>query len=228
MSREGQKEDRRTRILDAAEALVRETGATDFPMTTLAERAALSGPTPYNLFGSKGAILYALLNRSLDDLFTDVERSEHSTDPVEIVLEATHTAADAFAADPQFYRPLYAFLLGVQDPVHRPAFMERCLVYWKQALAPLVASSSQAPAVPIEQIGRLLVINYIGALDQWCKFELDDEQFPSQILYGTLVQLLAVATDERQRGAIIARLRRTAPQLPQHFAIQVKPAAAAA
>jgi AcrR family transcriptional regulator len=196
-------------------------------MTVLAERAALSGPTPYNLFGSKGAILYALLNRSLDDLFSDVEHGEHSSDPVEVVLEATLTAADAFAADPQFYRPLYAFLLGVQDPVHRPAFMERCLTYWKQALAPLAASSAQPLAVPIEQIGRLLVINYIGALDQWCKFELDDEQFPSQILYGTLVQLLASSIDDRQRAALAARLRRLAPNLPQHFAIQSRPAAAA-
>ncbi|MCC2655165.1 MAG: hypothetical protein K0Q76_273 [Panacagrimonas sp.] len=227
MSREGQKEDRRTRILDAAEALIRQTGATDFPMTVLAERAALSGPTPYNLFGSKGAILYALLNRSLDDLFNDVEHGAHSDDPVEVVVEATLTAADAFAADPQYYRPLYGFLLGVQDPVHRPAFMERCLTYWKQALAPLATAAPQPLAVPIEQIGRLLVINYVGALDQWCKSELDDVQFPSQVLYGTLVQLLAVATNERQRNALTARMRNLAPRLPKHFAIRVRAAAAA-
>lgn len=227
MSREGQKEDRRTRILDAAEALVRKSAATDFPMTVLAERAALSGPTPYNLFGSKGAILYALLNRSLDDLFTGVEHSRHSSDPVEVVLEATRMAADAFAADPQYYRPLYGFLLGVQDPVHRPAFMERCLTYWMQALGPFAAASPQPLAVPIEQIGRLLVINYVGALDQWCKFELDDEQFPVQILYGTLVQLLAAAGDDGQRTAITARLRELAPRLPQHFAIRTQTACAA-
>lgn len=196
-------------------------------MTVLAERAALSGPTPYNLFGSKGAILYALLNRSLDELLTDVEHREHSSDPIEVVLEAARTAADAFAADPQYYRPLYKFLLGVQDPVHRPAFMERCLAFWMQSLTPLAAAVHEPLAVPIEQIGRLLVINYVGALDQWCKFELDDEQFPVQILYGTLVQLLAVATDDRQRAAITARMRGLAPGLPQHFAIQTQAARAA-
>ena len=197
-------------------------------MTVLAERAALSGPTPYNLFGSKGAILYALLNRSLDDLFSDVEHRRHSDDPVEGVIQATRTAADAFAADPRYYRPLYGFLLGVQDPVHRPAFMERCLVYWKQALAPLAAASPRPLAVPIEQIARLLVINYVGALDQWVKSELDNEQFPSQILYGTLVQLLAVAPHERARAALTARLRRLASQLPEHFAVRHRPVAAAA
>jgi AcrR family transcriptional regulator len=183
-------------------------------------------PTPYNLFGSKGAILYALLNRSLDDLFSDVERAAHSDDPVEVVVEATLTAADAFAADPQYYRPLYGFLLGVQDPVHRPAFMERCRIYWQQALAPLAAASPQPLAVPPEQIARLLVINYVGALDQWCKFELDDKQFPSQILFGTLVQLLAVATDEGQRERLTQRLRQLAARLPAHFAIRNPPAAA--
>ncbi|MGH8516834.1 MAG: TetR/AcrR family transcriptional regulator [Panacagrimonas sp.] len=227
MSREEQKKDRRTRILDAAEALIRKTGATDFPMTVLAERAALSGPTPYNLFGSKGAILYALLNRSLDDLFSDVARGVHSEDPMELVVEAAQTAAGAFAADPQYYRPLYGFLLGVQDPVHRPAFMERCLVYWNQALAPLVASATQPLAVPVEQISRLLVINFVGSLDQWVQSELDDEQFLTQVLYGTQVQMLAVAGHDRQRGTLIGRLRRLERRLPKHFAIRTAAAVAA-
>lgn len=226
MSRENQKEDRRTRILDAAEALVRETGATGFPMTQLAERAAFSGPTPYNLFGSKSAILYALLNRSLDDLFTDVARSVHGVDPMEPVIEAAHTAASAFAADPQYYRALYGFVLGVKDPVYRPAFLERCLVYWKQGLEPLVAASAQPLPVPMEQLARLLVINFIGALDQWVQFELDDEQFVTQVLYGTQVQLLAVTADERRRALLTSRLRRLAATLPEHFPIATRAAAA--
>jgi hypothetical protein len=144
---------------------------------------------------------------------------------MELVVEAAQTAAGAFAADPQYYRPLYGFLLGVQDPVHRPAFMERCLVYWNQALAPLVAASTSPMAVPVEQIARLLVINFVGALDQWVQSELDDEQFLAQVLYGTKVQLLALASDQNKREVLIARLGRLERRLPKHFAIRVAAAA---
>lgn len=60
-----QKADTVLRVLNAAEALVRKTGDTDFSMLTLASKAKVSPATPYNLFGSKGSILYTLLNRSL-------------------------------------------------------------------------------------------------------------------------------------------------------------------
>jgi AcrR family transcriptional regulator len=68
MLREKQMAERRGRILDAAESLIRQTGGTDFPMLALAERAEVSPTTPYNLFGSKAGVLYALLNRTMDQI----------------------------------------------------------------------------------------------------------------------------------------------------------------
>lgn len=56
MLRERQKQARRQAILDAAEALIRETGATDFTMLAVAERAMVSPTTLYNLFGTKAAM----------------------------------------------------------------------------------------------------------------------------------------------------------------------------
>jgi AcrR family transcriptional regulator len=64
---------RREQILDAARRLIRATGGTDFPMRRLAEEAEVSLVTPYNLFGSKSGVLYALLSDSL-------ERLDHAVD----------------------------------------------------------------------------------------------------------------------------------------------------
>ena len=220
MSREIQKEDRKRRILDAAEALIRKTGNTDFSMAVLAERAGLSGPTPYNLFGSKGGILYALLNRSVDALFSDIARFRGpSADPVERVLHAAQMAGDEFASDPVFYRPLYQFLIGIHDPVHRPAYMDRALFYWKQALLHL-AQAGQLPAViSHDQLSRMMVVNTLGAIDLWVQSELDDDQFRAQMLYGSAVLLFSVATDE-QRDALSARMRVLERQLPKRFSTQ--------
>lgn len=41
-------------LVDAAHALIRETGGTGFSMVQLAEKAGVSPATPYNLLGSKG------------------------------------------------------------------------------------------------------------------------------------------------------------------------------
>lgn len=222
MSREDQKEDRRRRILDAAEALIRETGTTDFSMALLAERAALSGPTPYNLFGSKGGILYALLNRCVDDLFTDIARDGAITDPIELVLRSAQAAADEMAARPRFYRPLYQFLLGVQDPVLRPAYMDRALIYWMQALQRLADTAHLPHALPQEQLARLMVINVVGALDLWVQLELDDRQFRTQVMYGTAVLLLSVA-NTGQRTRLLARMDELQPELPTRFTPNLAP-----
>ncbi len=60
--------DRRRRILDAAEGLIRQTGGTNFSLLTLADKAEVSPATPYNFFGSKARLLFALFNRSLAEL----------------------------------------------------------------------------------------------------------------------------------------------------------------
>jgi len=225
MSREIQKEDRKRRILDAAEALIRKTGTTEFSMALLAERASLSGPTPYNLFGSKGGILYALLNRSVDGLFSDIARGRgKSSDPVEMVLHAAQTAGDEFASDPRFYRPLYQFLLGIHDPVHRPAYMDRALFYWKQALLHLAEAGQLPDVIPHDQLARMMVVNTLGALDLWVQSELDDDQLRAQVLYGTAVLLYSVA-DATQRDHLSARLRVLERQLPKRFSAQTPEAA---
>ena len=59
--REQAKAERRHRIVRAARDLIRETGDTDLSMRMLAQRAKVSLSTPYNLFGSKRAVVLAVL-----------------------------------------------------------------------------------------------------------------------------------------------------------------------
>src|SRR5215472_15917251 len=97
--RDKQMRERRARILQAAAHLVRATGGTGLSMRALAERAEISLATPYNLFGSKGAVLLALqlsalekLERAMDELGT--------RDPIEQVLEVAELGAKIYTGDP--------------------------------------------------------------------------------------------------------------------------------
>ncbi len=91
--------------------------------------------------------------------------------------------------------------------------------YWKQSLLPLKDAGQLPATLPHAQIARMMVINFVGALDLWVQLELDDEQFRAQVLYGVSVLLLSVANAD-QRDHLNARLRVLERQLPKRFSSQ--------
>lgn len=187
--REKQLADRRRRILDAAEQLIRQTGGADFTMLVLAERAEVSPATPYNLFGSKPQLLFALFNRSLTELpVKDLTAS--LKDPLDRLLETTRLVATHLATHAEFFRPLYRALLGVSDDLHRPEFVEHHLQRWRRALADVQHARLLSPAVAADQLARQLMINFAGAVELWVHEELDGDGFSAEAAFGTALLLL--------------------------------------
>lgn len=201
--RERQKDARRAAILEAAEVIIRESGSANFAMQELSERAKLSRATPFNLFGSKSAILYTLLNRSLDKIFA--RGVLDNADPYERVIRRSGGAAELFAGDPIFYRPLYRFVLGVEDPVNRPAFMNRALHFWLEATNGLVEDGILPPSIPQEMFAIQLRNHFAGTLDYWVMGEMTNRQFMAQIYFGTIQDLMAVAPQDK-REVLLAKL----------------------
>jgi AcrR family transcriptional regulator len=213
--REKQTTERCERILEAARELIRATG-TSFSMRTLAARAEVSLATPYNLFGSKSGVLYALLNDSLErvDRATD---SFSSSRPVERVLEVAGIAADVYARDAAFYRPLMQFLLGVRDVDHRPRFLSQSLHRWKRTVQAAIRQRLIGESVDAELLARQLMINFIGGLELWIHEELDDEAFRAQSLYGSTLLVLAYA-EPASRPRLVERLGAIERRLPRMLA----------
>lgn len=196
---------RRHRILDAAALLIRSTGGTDFSMRSLAEAAEVSPATPYNLFTSKEGLLYALLSRSLDEI-TLRGLAFQSNDPLEHVLEAAVQAADIFLHDPDFMRPLYQFLLGVVDPIHRPKFIARSLAYWRSALASAEQAHLLTPDFEAEVLIYTLMAHFMGVLEFWIHDDIDAPGFKARVIHDTALLLLPLADDAR-RPRLLRRLR---------------------
>ena len=111
--REAGKIERRRRIIEAARSLIRETGNAGLSMRALAARAGVSLATPYNLFGSKRAIVLAVL----DDVREFQERFAHlkSSDPIERIFAAVHLALEYYKDDPRFYKTLWAAVFGADE-----------------------------------------------------------------------------------------------------------------
>jgi AcrR family transcriptional regulator len=203
MSREEQKQQRRHNILVAAETLIRRTGGTDFTMVELAEQAELSPATPYNLFGSKTAILYTLLNRALSILMNDGDAIEVSKNPVERAVMTMANAASVFIADPNLFRPLYKFQISVKDEEFRPAYMDRALEFWRSALDGLVeagylSDDNGGNRLNRDEMARALIAHSIGVIDLWVKEELDDTEFHAQMTHDAALLLFSTADADGQ------------------------------
>lgn len=211
-----QKQIRQQRLLEAAASLIRTSGGTDFSMLALAEEAGVSPATPYNLLGSKVGVLWALLNYSLDKVVDKLSLLKEPSDPFERVVHAASLGAEVFTSEAAFYRPLYRFLVGCGDPVHRPQFMDRALAFWMNATALL--NERGYLQIPIDQveISRELEIHFLGVLDLWVQNELDDDEFQAQIVFGTSLMLLAVA-DEAGRTRLTKHLQKAKRKLPREF-----------
>jgi AcrR family transcriptional regulator len=214
--REKQAIERRERILDAARRLIRRSAGTGFSMRALAEESQVSLATPYNLFGSKGGVLYALLNASLDK----VDHATHtyrSTDPIERVLEVAGVAADVYARDPAFYQPLMQFLLGVRELAHRPRFIARSLALWSRTVQAAVRHRLVSADVAAGPLARQLMINFAGVLELWIHEELDEDGLRDQALYGSTLLLLGAALPAA-RVRLVKRLDAIARKLPKELA----------
>ncbi len=203
--REKQRGKRRDQILDAARRLIRATGGTDFPMRRLAEESEVSLVTPYNLFGSKSGVLYALLNDSLERLDREVD-VRPSTKPVDAVLELAGIAADLYASDPEFYRPLIRFLIGVADAEHRPRSLEQSLLRWTRTVEAAVNGGLLPATIDRNLLARQLLITFVGVLELWIHEDLDDDAFRAQSLYGSTLLVLALASPAA-RPRLLGRLK---------------------
>lgn len=205
--REKQTVERRNRILDAAEELVRETGGTDFSVRRLAAVAEVAPATPFNLFLSKEGLLYALLSRNLEGIISQGLRFK-GPDPSLHILEAATNAVDMFVCDPEFMRPLYRVLLGVSDPIHRPGFMARSLGYWRAAVLTIPDQALLSSEIDRELLATALQAQFLGLLEFWVHEEFDDSAFRNHVVYGICTTVLGLL-DEANRANFVEMIRQS-------------------
>lgn len=202
--REAGKTERRQRIIRAAHDLIRETGNAGLSMRALAARAGVSLATPYNLFGSKRAILLAVL----DDIreFFDRFSQQRTTEPVDRLFIAVDICVEMYVADPAFNRAIWAALFDPSDDFRSQIFNSKRAAFWQGLVKDVADAGALDPDIDVGLLFRALDRSFSATMLDWVTGDLSDDQLAHAMRYGYAL-ILAGAAAPDWRGPLEARIR---------------------
>jgi AcrR family transcriptional regulator len=202
--REAGKTERRRRIIEAARALIRETGDAGLSMRALAARAGVSLATPYNLFGSKRAIVLAVLEdvREYRERFAALR----ATDPIERIFQALHLALDYYKRDRRFYKTLWAAIFDTTDEVRTAILNPQRTQFWRELVGEAKEAGAIAGDIDVDLLLDQLEYTLRSAMWAWVVGELDQKRLTPTAYYGFAL-VLAGAASPGWRAPLQARVR---------------------
>lgn len=195
--REEAKAERRQRIIRAARELIRETGDGGLSMRALAARAGVSLATPYNLFGSKGAILLAVLEdiKGFGQRFAGYDAAM----PLDRILKAAALAVSYYERDPDFYRALWSSVLEATAAEERSMiFNPKRKAFWIGLLDDAAADGWILPEIDTETLLLNLDFTFRSVMLHWINGEISLDALQPGVGYGYALALRGAATAKGQ------------------------------
>jgi AcrR family transcriptional regulator len=201
--REAGKAERRQRIIQAARELISETGNAGLSMRVLAARAGVSLATPYNLFGSKRAIVLAILQ----DVREFHERFSHRqvSDPLERIFTAISLEIELHLAEPTLYRTMWAAVFDTSDDLRTALWNERRHAFWRGLLSAAAEAGALVREIDPDWLQRQLDHVYRCIMLDWVVGTLPAEAVTAAAQHGYALVLKGACTPEWS-GPLAARV----------------------
>lgn len=190
--REAGKAERRRRIIRAARDLIRETGDAGLSMRSLASKAGVSLVTPYNLFGSKRAIVLALLEDVR--IFRERFAEESPQDPLDRIFAAIDMAVSFYIDDPQFYRTLWSAVFDTTNEVREEIFSPKRDEFWKDLTADLKEVGCFEDFVDQDILLHQLDYQFRSIMLDWVIDDIDNATLGPTARLGYALVMRGVAT----------------------------------
>jgi AcrR family transcriptional regulator len=196
------KEERRQRIIAAARDLIRETGSTGLSMRELARRAGVSLATPYNLFGSKAAVVLAVLQ----DVRAFRERFERvGADPLARIFAAVDMACDFYLADPAFYTTLWQAVFSAAGDVRLAIYNPKRDAFWRGLVDAAAEAGAVDAAIDRGLLLRQLDGHFRSVMLDWVVGDLPPAALAPAARHGYAL-ILAGAASDGSRPALRTRV----------------------
>lgn len=208
--RETSKARRRDAILAAAKELLT-MSAEQFSMRKLAELADVSLATPYNLFGSKHAIVAALMNADSARLENTLDRFEGGA--LGALLKAPAYMRAGYARQPDYYRNIISTAYQSGGRETRINVGMAPVLIWKKLVAQAIANGDLLPDIDTDAFAMTYGELTLAHILVWAQGFISLEAMEARMNFGVALILNGVATDAgRQRLTPIRQDAETALQ----------------
>ena len=197
-------EERRRRLVRAASELIAERDDGSFSMPELAKRAGVSLATPYNLFGSKAAVLAQVFERLVRGFHRDPAWMD-GLSPSARIFGVIDRLIAAYDRQGQLFRNLWKALYGLdfgeQGRINRTLSNE--IVH--PLVASLVRDGLLPAAVPPEVVESTLVRIFDANFQHWAA-----QNWPPALLGDALRRSFALVflglVDPAERAVLLAAI----------------------
>jgi len=183
---------RRTAILAAARELLNAADGVSFSMRKLAQMADVSVATPYNLFGSKQAILSALLKEDTKRLEAYLE--DKVSDELEAFFTASTVMSFVYEQHPTYHRNLLSAAFQNGGPETRREMGASAVQLWRKLLEEAVEAGylvgDVSPRSFAVTFGELLLVN----IQIWAHGLISIGEMKVRNQFGASLLLLGIAT----------------------------------
>ena len=208
-NREEAKHSRRRKIVRAARVLMQQTGDTGFSMRALAEQAGVSIATPYNLFGSKQAIMFAVLDADLE--YYQKRLAKVRVDELDVFFKAVSLATTLYSTEPSFYRAVLFAVYNDGGREFRSMFGGPRHAMWKGFVQDAVKAGFLSEDVEPDAFAINLGRTFFSAILEWVSGELSLPELEAWAQYGFALSLSAMSTPasaERLHSKAVAQQQR--------------------
>jgi AcrR family transcriptional regulator len=194
--REQAKQLRRESIIRAARELIKETHEAGFSMRALALRSGVSVVTPYNLFGSKQAILLTLLDSDIASFRRTLE--DVDADELDRLFNAVSLGREFFASESDYYRTVLGAVYATGKE-YRAMFRGPRRAFWRELVANAIAAGFLSKEVSTEPFMTNLVSIFFSEIMEWVTGEISLEEMDVRVQYGFGLAMLGVCTPKAKR-----------------------------
>lgn len=200
------KEKRRAKIMEAARAIITEEGDAGLTMRAIAARAEVSVVTPYNLFGSKQAVLGAIYREDFEKFRALYEASPRK-DKLRFLFDLIDVNIEHWSTDPRYYRALSAILYYNAAPEVNAEVWGPRIAYVQSLVADAVTAGDLTEDTPVDAVARALVSVFRAATQDWVEDVITLERARDEIGAGFALVLGSLVTDKGQPSLKKAKAR---------------------
>ena len=180
--REQQAADTRNRILDGARTLIQKQGFQETTIEAIAEHAGVAVPTVYAVFGSKKAILRALMERAVfstgyENLLRKAGKDENPNTRLRVAAKLSRQIYDALQNEAELLRGAAAAAPDfVREKENLRYSRQSGMIRWLETKGALRKNLSAAAALDIlwtltaRDVYRMLVIERRWSSDEYEKW----------------------------------------------------------